>query len=74
MKPIPILRVGDILELKKPHPCGTHQFRILRVGGDVRIVCTGCGRDMTVNRIKLEHSIKKIIPVQPGESEDLSQT
>ena len=74
MKPIPILRVGDVLELKKPHPCGSVQFRILRVGCDVRIVCIKCGRDMTVNRIKLENAIKKIIPVQAGESEELSQT
>ena len=73
MKAIPILRVGDILELKKPHPCGSHRFRILRVGGEMRVVCLGCGRDMTVNRIKLENAIKKIIPVQAGESEDLSK-
>ena len=72
MKPIPILQVGDVLELKKPHPFGSHQFRILRVGADVRVVCVGCGRDMTINRIKLENAIKKIIPVQTGESEDLS--
>lgn len=74
MKTIPILRVGDILELKKNHPCGGAQFRILRVGSDVRIVCTRCGRDMTVNRIKLENAIKKIIPGQAGESEDVSKT
>ena len=74
MRAIPLLHVGDILELKKPHPCGSHQFRILRVGGDVRIVCKGCGRDMTVNRIKLENAIKKIIPVVTGESEDLKKT
>ena len=72
MKQIPILRVGDLLELKKPHPCGGHRFRIVRVGGEVRIVCTTCGRDMTMNRIKLENAIKKIIPNQMGESEDLS--
>lgn len=73
MKTIPILHVGDVLELKKPHPCGTHQFRIMRVGSEVRIVCVGCGRDMTVNRIKLERAIKKIIPAQSGESEDSNQ-
>ena len=72
MKSIPILNVGDVLELKKLHPCGSNQFRILRVGADVRVVCVGCGRDMTINRIKLENAIKKIIPVQTGESEDLS--
>ena len=43
-------------------------------GGDVRIVCVHCGRDMTINRIKLENAIKKIIPGQVGESEDLSKT
>lgn len=74
MRQIPILHVGDLLELKKPHPCGGHQFRILRVGGEVRIVCVTCGRDMTVNRIKLENAIKKIIPNQVGESEDSKQT
>ena len=36
-------------------------FKVLRVGSDVRIVCTGCGRDMTVDRIKLEKSIKNVI-------------
>ena len=74
MKPIPILRVGDVLELKKPHPCGSVRFRILRVGGDVRITCIKCGRDMTVNRIKLENAIKKIIPFETNESEELNQT
>ena len=73
MKPIPILRVGDVLELKKSHPCGSVQFRILRVGGDVRIACIKCGRDMTVNRIKLENAIKKIIPFETNESEELNQ-
>ncbi len=53
--------VGNVLELKKPHPCGEKLFKVLRVGSDVRIVCTGCGRDMTVDRIKLEKSIKNVI-------------
>lgn len=56
------IAVGDLLELKKPHPCGGAQFKVLRVGSDVRIVCQACGRDMTLDRIKLEKSIKRIIP------------
>ena len=55
------INVGNLLELKKPHPCGERVFKVLRVGSDVRIVCIGCGRDMTVDRIKLEKSIKKVI-------------
>ena len=51
---------NDILELKKPHPCGSKMFSCQRVGSDVRIICSGCGRDMTVPRIKLEKAVKKI--------------
>ena len=51
---------GDILEMKKPHPCGSRQFRCERGGSDKRVVCTLCGRDMTIPRIKLEKTIKKV--------------
>ncbi len=54
-------QAGDILELRKPHPCGEKQFRVLRSGSDVRIECLGCGRDMTLPREKLERSVKKVI-------------
>ena len=52
---------NDILEMKKPHPCGSAQFKILRVGSDIRVVCRGCGRDMVIDRIKLEKATKKIL-------------
>lgn len=55
------LQVGDVVELRKPHPCGSKLFKIIRVGSDVRIVCTGCGRDMTIERVKLEKAVKKIV-------------
>lgn len=58
---IPKLSVGDIVKLKKQHPCGCDEFKILRVGSDIRIVCTCCGRDMTLDRLKLERAIKKIL-------------
>ncbi len=54
------IEVGDLLELKKIHPCGGKLFKALRVGSDVRIVCQTCGRDMTLDRIKLEKAIKRI--------------
>lgn len=53
---------GDKLVLKKSHPCGSDTFTALRVGSDVRIVCNGCGKDMTLDRIKLEKAIRKVIP------------
>ena len=54
-------RLGDVIELKKEHPCGSKQFKILRVGSSMRIVCLGCSRDMDIDRIKLEKATKKIV-------------
>ena len=62
MKQIPILRVGDLLELKKPHPCGGNKFRVVRVGSQVRMICLTCEHDMTLDRIKLEKAIRQILP------------
>lgn len=55
------LGVGDTLELKKQHPCGSKIFKVARIGSDIRVICNGCGRDMTLPREKLERSIKRII-------------
>ncbi len=54
-------QVGDTIELKKPHPCGSYTFQILRVGSEIRMACTGCGHDMTIDRMKLEKSTKHLI-------------
>ncbi len=54
------LQPNMVVELKKPHPCGTHRFRILRVGSICRVLCIECGRDMDIDRIKLEKAIKRI--------------
>ena len=53
--------VGDNLILKKKHPCSSDTFKVLRGGSDVRIVCEGCRRDLTLPREKLEKMIKKVI-------------
>ena len=53
--------VGDVLELKKPHPCGNKLFRVLRVGSEMRVVCLSCSRDMNIERQKLEKATKKVI-------------
>jgi hypothetical protein len=55
------VRVGDILTMKKQHPCGSKEFLVLRSGMDVRIRCTGCGREVMVPRSKCETKIKSII-------------
>ena len=56
------IQVGQVLELKKAHPCGSKQWTVLRVGMDFRLRCTGCGHELMLPRSKVEKSIKKIIP------------
>ena len=55
------VQVGDILQMKKPHPCGSMEFTVLRSGMDFKIRCNGCGREVMVPRLKCEKNIKKII-------------
>ncbi len=55
------LNVGDIVELKKIHPCGSKKWEIMRTGMDFRIQCLGCGHQVMIPRPKLEKSIKKIL-------------
>ncbi len=55
------VRVGDILELKKTHPCGSKRWEVLRVGMDFRLRCQGCQHELMIPRSKIEKSIKKII-------------
>ena len=52
--------VGDLLVLKKKHPCSSDTFKVMRGGTDVRIVCTGCSRDLTIRRDSLEKMIKQV--------------
>ena len=54
--------LGNILELKKPHPCGNRRFTVLRVGSEMRIRCLGCDHDMVIDRIKLEKAVKRLTP------------
>ena len=55
------IRLNDILEMKKEHPCGGKRFTVLRAGMDFRIRCEKCGREVMVPRVKAEKSLKKII-------------
>lgn len=55
------LSVGDVVMLKKPHPCGGHNWEILRTGIDFRIKCLTCGHSVMLPRTRLEKGIKRII-------------
>ena len=53
--------VGDILLMKKQHPCKSNEFEVLRSGADFRLRCKGCGHVMMIPRVKIEKNIKQII-------------
>ena len=60
---------GDTLIFKKKHPCGSSSFRVLRSGSDVRVICLGCNRDITLEREKIEKMIKKVCTESIAENE-----
>lgn len=54
------IRVGDLLTMKKPHPCGAREWLVLRAGMDFRLRCQGCGREVLTPRAKAEIGIKSV--------------
>ena len=54
-------KLGQVIRLKKPHPCGTNQWEILRVGMDFRLKCQGCEHQVMVSRKLVEKNFKGFI-------------
>jgi len=54
-------KVGNIVKMKKPHPCGSYDWKILRIGMDFRIECLGCGHSVMLPRVKFVKNVKKIV-------------
>ncbi len=55
------LRIGDIIKLKKKHPCGGYHWEVTRTGIDIGLKCLCCGRKVLVSRITIERRIRQII-------------
>lgn len=53
--------VNDVIETKKPHPCGGNTWQVLRIGMDFRLHCLTCGRELMIPRAKAEKSIRRIV-------------
>ena len=53
--------VGDMVEMKKPHPCGGRVFSVLRVGMDFKLKCRQCGHEVMLPRAKAEKNIRKVL-------------
>ncbi len=55
------IQLGDTLVMKKEHPCGSKQWKVLRTGADFRLKCLGCGHEIMVPRFKAEKNIRQVI-------------
>ena len=55
------IQIGDILKLKKPHPCGSKEWEVLGIGADFRLKCLGCGHQIMTPRRQVEKNVKEVI-------------
>ncbi|MGN7457152.1 DUF951 domain-containing protein [Paenibacillus pasadenensis] len=53
--------LGDVVQMKKPHPCGTNEMEVIRMGMDIRIKCVGCKHSVLIPRAKFEKNLKKVL-------------
>lgn len=54
------IQVGDVVTLKKEHPCGSKEWEVLRIGADFRLKCLGCGRQIMIARKLVEKNVREI--------------
>lgn len=54
------IQVGDILKMKKQHPCSSHEWEVLRIGADFRLKCMGCGHQIMIARRQAEKNVREI--------------
>lgn len=57
-------KLGDIVEMKKPHACQTNKWAITRMGVDIKIKCVNCNREIMMDRLEFEKKLKKVIGEQ----------
>ena len=62
------LRMGDRLRLRKPHPCGSHEWTVVRLGADVGLVCAGCAHRILLDRLEVERRFTGFVERGSGEA------
>lgn len=56
------LRLGDLVRMRKAHPCGGFEWEVVRVGADIRVRCTSCDRRVMMSRSEMEKRVKTVVP------------
>lgn len=62
------IQIGDVVTLKKQHPCGSKEWEVLRVGMDFRLRCLGCEHQVMIPRKQLEKNIRRIVSQEAKET------
>ena len=70
---LPEINIGDIVQLRKSHPCGSMQWKIFRLGADIGLECLGCRRRVLLPRRTLAQRLKKIITSQKEENGQITE-
>lgn len=65
---LPDLELGDVIRMRKPHPCGGYEWQVVRMGADIGLVCLSCGRRILLDRRSLRNRMKAV--VRKGVSND----
>lgn len=60
--------LGDVVQMKKGHPCGANEWEIIRLGMDIRMKCVGCGRSVLLPRRDFERNMRKVLRRKEGEA------
>jgi hypothetical protein len=63
--PVVDYRLGDVLELRKPHPCGGYVWEVVRLGADIGLKCKSCGRRVLLPRSTVERRMKRFVDRGP---------
>jgi len=67
---LPDLKLDDHVRLRKPHPCGSYDWKIVRLGADIGLQCLQCGRRVLLTRRTLAKRLKAVIPVPQNEQSE----
>jgi len=65
---LPDLQLKDVVRLRKPHPCGSYEWTIVRLGADIGLECKGCGRRVLLPRRELLRRLKAVLPKEDMEN------
>lgn len=63
-----VFKLGDVVRMKKQHPCGSFDWEVMRMGADIKIKCQGCGRVVMLPRSEFERKMTRVITPGPPES------